>query len=115
MTSYKQGTSSGTQGNYEDHIDGLPTDETVPSHSEINIVETLFKKKLTTVQKLLSGAKETVLLGILFVIFSIPPIDALLRRFITAAESPYILIAIKAVLFVAVYFIIKNVYLARKK
>ena len=97
-----------------DNIDTLPTDQSVPSHSEIQMVETYFKKKLTTVQKILSGAKEFVFLLILFIVFSLPQVDSILRKIISAAESPYILVAIKGVLFVVVYFIIKNLYLVRK-
>ena len=104
-----------TQGSYGDDINALPTDQTVPSHNEINIVETLFKKKHSTIQKILSGAKETVLLLLLFIVFSLPQIDGLIQKMISAAESPYLLVGIKAVLFAATYFIIKNLYLVRKK
>jgi hypothetical protein len=98
-----------------DSIDTLPTDQTVPSHNEIQMVENLFKQKQSTVQKLLSGAKEFVLLLLLFIVFSLPQLDSILRKIISMAESPYMLIAIKGVLFVVVYFLIKNLYLVRKK
>jgi hypothetical protein len=98
-----------------DSIGNLPTDQTVPSHNEIQMVETLFKQKHTTVQKLLSGAKEFVLLLILFIIFSIPQLDSLLGKVISIGESPYTAIAVKGILFVITYFIIKNLYLVRKK
>jgi len=103
------GNSSG------DNIGALPTDETVPSHNEIQMVETLFKQKHTTMQKLLSGTKEFVLLLILFIVFSVPQLDGLLSKIVSFGESPYMLIAIKGVLFVITYFIIKNLYLVRKK
>ena len=98
-----------------DSIRALPTDQTVPSHNEIQMVETLFKQKQGTVTKLLRGAKEFVLLLLLFVVFSLPQVDSILRKIITSTESPYILIGIKGILFVVVYFLIKNLYLVRKK
>ena len=98
-----------------DNIDSLPTDQTVPSHNEIQMVETIFKKKLTTMQKILSGVKEFVLLLVLFIVFSLPQLDSILRKLISMTESPYILILIKGILFVIVYFLIKNLYLARKR
>lgn len=98
---------------YGDLIDQLPSDQTVPSHNEIQIVDTLFKQK-STVDTILVHVKDILIIGLLFVIFSLPQIDNLLQRFITVTQkSPYILIGIKALLFMAVYFLLKNLYLAR--
>jgi hypothetical protein len=102
------------KGNLGDNIANLPTDGTIPSHNEIQMVETLFKQKHGTIQKLFAGTKEFVLLLILFVVFSVPQIDALFRKFVTSAESPYILAGIKGVVFTVAYFLIKNMYLVRK-
>lgn len=97
-----------------DAIESLPTDQTVPSHNEIQMVETLFKQKHTTVQKLLAGAKESVILLILYVIFALPFVDNMLGKFVDISQTPYLLIGVKAVLFVVAYFLITNMYLVRK-
>lgn len=97
-----------------DAIESLPTDQTVPSHNEIQMVETLFKQKHTTVQKLLSGAKESVILLILYVIFALPFVDNMIGKFVDTTQTPYLLIGVKAVLFVIAYFLITNMYLVRK-
>ena len=101
--------------NSGDNIAGLPTDGTIPSHNEIQMVETLFKQKHGTIQKLFVGTKEFILLLLLFVVFSVPQVDGLFRKFITSAESPYILAGIKGVVFTVSYFLIKNMYLVRKQ
>ena len=99
-----------------DLIDQLPADTSVPSHNEIRIVDQLFQQKKGIFDKILTQTKDIVVLGGLFIIFSLPFVDSLITKFITAAgTSPYILIGIKALLFVLIYFIIKNLYLARKQ
>jgi len=99
-----------------DPIDQLPADTSVPSHNEIRIVDQLFQQKKSIFDKILNQTKDIVVLGGLFIIFSLPFVDNLITKFISAAgTSPYILIGIKALLFVLIYFIIKNLYLARKQ
>ena len=99
---------------FGDSINVLPTDQTTPTHNEIQIVDTLFKQKQGTVTKLLKGAKEFVLLFLLFIAFSLPQIDSVLRKIVPDTDSPYILVGVKGVLFVVIYFLIKNLYLVRK-
>lgn len=99
-----------------DSIDNLPTDKNAPTHSEIEIVDTLFKEKQTTVQKLLEGTKDVLVLGFLFILFSLPQCDDIVYKFVPSAiSSPYILVVVKAVAFMFIYFLIKNLYLVRKK
>jgi hypothetical protein len=97
-----------------DSIDSLPTDQSVPSHNEIQVVESLFKQKHTTVQKLLSGAKDSVILLALYVVFSLPIVDSTISKFVDTSQTPYLMIGVKAVLFVIAYFLITNMYLVRK-
>jgi hypothetical protein len=99
-----------------DVIEQLPADMSVPSHNEIRIVDQLFQQKKGIFDHILGQTKDIVILGGLFIIFSLPFVDSLIMKFVTMAEtSPYILIGIKALLFVFSYFIIKNLHLAQKK
>jgi hypothetical protein len=98
-----------------DSIDALPTDLTTPSHSEIQIMDTLFKQKQGTVQKLLSGTQDVILVGFLFILFSLPHVDTVIMKMVPAtATSPYILVFVKALSFMCLYFILKNIHLVRK-
>ena len=102
--------------NMGDIIEQLPSDQTVPSHNEIRIIDTLFKQKKGVIDKILKNTKDILIIGILFVIFSLPPIDELIKRFVPiTATSPYILIGVKALLIMIVYFIVNNFYLSRNK
>jgi hypothetical protein len=99
-----------------DSIDTLPTDQNNPSHAEIQIVDSLFKQKHNTVQKLLGGTKDVLIVGFIFLLFSLPQFDDLVKKFIpTTEKSPYILVGVKAVLFAFVYFLVKNLNLVRKR
>lgn len=98
-----------------DMIDQLPADTSVPSHNEIILVDQLFQQKKNLFDKILHSTKDILILGGLFIIFSLPFIDNLLQKFIPiTSTSPYILVGVKALLFVFSYFIINNLYLARK-
>lgn len=99
-----------------DIIEQLPSDQTVPSHNEIRLVDTLFQQKKSIVDKILTNTKDILIIGLLFVVISLPPVDVLIKKFITITESsPYILIVVKALLLMILYFIVSNFYLSRKK
>ena len=95
------------------NIDQLPTDQSIPSHDEINIIKTIFNDK-NNMNKLFSGLKKIIIAGLLFAILSLPPIDPLIHKIMPSiAKSPYTTIIIKTVIFIVLYFVICNLYLAR--
>ena len=60
-------------------------------------------------------AKESLIVGILFVIFSIPVVDSVIKRFIPSANnSSYILLLIKILLVMLLFWVLKHFYLSRK-
>lgn len=98
-----------------DFINNLPTDKNPLSTNEINIVNQIFKKQKTVIEKILSETKDVLGVGLLFLVFCVPQIDNLIKKIITSANnSIYILICVKTCLFMIAYFVIKNIYLARK-
>lgn len=112
LSNYKM---SITFNNQSDPLDSLPTDQTPPTHPEIQIVESLFKEQHTTVQKFFNGTKDVLIFTGLFVLISLPQVDEVLKKFFpSSASSQYSMLFCKAVLFAFTYFIIKNWYLVRK-
>jgi hypothetical protein len=98
-----------------DMIDQLPIDQSVPSHNEIRIVDSLFQTKKGIVDKILVNIKEIIIIGILFIVFSLPSVDKIIYKMIPpTTTSPYILLGVKTVLMMVCYFIISNFYLSRK-
>lgn len=113
--SFNQSTPTVNQGP-GDPIENLPTDKTVPSHTEIQIVDTLFKQKQTTIQNMLAGTKDVLIVGFVFAILSIPQIDPLITKLVPiTATSPYIMLLVKTLIMMIVYFVLKNLYLVRNK
>jgi hypothetical protein len=101
--------------NNVDIIDNLPTDRDLPSHQEIQILDSLFKEKYDTMTKILSGTKDVIIIGLVFLIFNLPQIDEIIKKFFPASvNSVYILVGIRVFLFMLCYFIIKNLYLVKK-
>jgi hypothetical protein len=98
-----------------DLIEQLPSDQTIPSHNEIRMVDSIFNEKISLMDKVLRQTKDILILGIFFIIFSLPQVDELIKKCITISDkSPYILILIKSCFFMLSYFIIQNLYLVRK-
>lgn len=98
-----------------DIIAQLPVDETQPTHNELRIVNTLFKDHQNTVNKLANEAKDSVIIGILFVVFSLPQLDEIIGRFYpTTQKSPYLLIFVKVLIIMVLFWVVKHFYLSRK-
>lgn len=96
-----------------DIINELPTDETFPSKDELKILNTLFKNQ-GTVQKIFDKTKDVLLVGFLFIILAIPQVDDLVYKIApSTASSPYILIFVKALIFMFLFFVVQNMYLVR--
>jgi hypothetical protein len=82
-----------TYANFSDNLDVLPTDQNPPSHSEIQIVDTLFKQQQNTIQTILLGFQDIVVIGVIFFIISLPFLDVYIKKFIPSSESSiYILL-----------------------
>lgn len=97
-----------------DVITNLPTDASMPSHEELQIINSIFRENKATKGRLFSEAKEGVILIMLFIILSIEPVDKLLKKIIPiASSSPYILILIKGIILAVVFYMIKNLYLVK--
>jgi hypothetical protein len=98
-----------------DYIEHLPVDNKVPSHNEIRIVDQLFQQNKSIFYNILCHTKDLLIIACLFIIISLPITDSIIKKFVTIADtSPYILLGVKSIIFVIIYFFIKNIYLVRK-
>jgi hypothetical protein len=99
-----------------DNIKQLPIDEQIPSQNEINIVNTIFKKEKTTMDKVFGEFNTILFVGVLFLIFSLPIVDDTIKRFIPMTQSSFIiLLLLKVFAFMVVFWIVNNFYLAKKR
>jgi hypothetical protein len=92
-----------------DPIRSLPTDKSNPNHEELTIVNTLFQEHSEGISKIANEMKDAIVAGILFMIFSLPQIDNLLRSVLSFTQnSPIILTVVKGLLFTLVFYFVMN-------
>ena len=99
-----------------DIITQLPSDQTQPSHNELQIVNTLFKEHRQTMNVVFDECKDAVLVGLLFIAFtSIPQIDDFIRKILPISnKSNYFFIGCKVIIVICLFWIIKHFYLSKK-
>tara|TARA_A100000164_G_C21663335_1_gene656024 strand:- start:475 stop:774 length:300 start_codon:yes stop_codon:yes gene_type:complete len=93
-----------------DSIKTLPTDQTQISYDHQSIIDNLFQENKNDMSKLFFGLKDTLLVGGLYLLFSIQPVNATLEN-ITKRTGVYLLL-IKTLIVMVCYFIIQNIFLA---
>lgn len=99
-----------------DNIKDLPTDDIEASNADMQIVNSMFKQKQNTVTKILNSSKDVLLVGFLFILLNIPQADDLVCKFIPSCKnSTYILLLVKTLIMMGSYFILKNLYLVKKR
>ena len=97
-----------------DNLSSLPTDKNNPSEVDKNMTDTIFGANLSMSQKLVKEGKDMMIIGLLFIALSLPQVDELIKKFIPAAQnSDYILILIKAIMVMVLFWLIKHFYLSR--
>ena len=107
--------STPSSTNIGDAINELPTDDGPVSEDDLKLADTLFGKKNTKfLDKLAGEFKDLFLAGILFIVLSIPMTDNLITKIPIAAKSHIILLIIKALLFILLFWVIKNLNLAKR-
>ena len=101
--------------NYSDNLSELPFDDSDNSKHDIDIIDSIFTKNQSTLSKLIKSSYNTITIGILFIIFSLPLVDKLFHKFIkVTSTSEIILIGVKSVFVMIFYLIIHNIWIVRK-
>jgi len=96
-----------------DNIDYLPTDNTLPTHFELEIMNNLFRQNKNSFDSILEESKDLFLLFFLFIILSLPKTNEILKKIIHI-DSEIILVGLKSVILVTIYWLVKNFYLSKK-
>lgn len=98
-----------------DPISQLPADQTQPSHNELMIVNSLFKDHGNAMNAIFKEMQGAILVGILFIALSLPQIDDMIKRMLPMTQnSIYILLLVKAIVIMSLFWLIKHFYLSRK-
>ena len=101
-----------------DSIINLPINNQPPSNHELKVVKELFEdpEHQETINTSVNELKDYILAGILFLIFSLKALDNLLKNNVAIFEnSEIILVLFKALLFIIIFYVIRNFVLAFKQ
>ena len=114
MTSVQYNQDLQQPGAAGDPIAQLPADQSQPTNNELQIVNTLFAHHKPEMNAVFAEVKDALIAGALFLVLSVPQVDALIIRIVPATgKSPYLLLGLKALILVALYWLIKHFYLSR--
>jgi hypothetical protein len=98
-----------------DNIDQLPTDDHVPNNNEVQLVNNIFKNHSNSMSTVANEISQAAIIGALFVILSLPPVDKLLCKvFPICSKSFIILLVIKFIIFIIVYYFVSNFAFSKK-
>ena len=99
-----------------DLIENLPVDKNfLHSERQMQIAETLFKQNETLINVLARELKDGFIICALFIIFSSTQVDTFIKKFVQRANDSFlILIGIKCIGLVLVYYLIKNFNLTKR-
>ena len=100
---------------YGDMIEKLPSDDSQPSHNELQIVNTLFKKHTSDMKSIATEFSEPAIIAGLVVFLWLPPVDNAIKNFFPSiTHSPLLLVATKAFFIGVLFWLIKHFYLSRR-
>lgn len=101
---------------YSDDIENLPIDNVKPSQDEKDIIDSIFGVSKSSVENLTSELKDLFVIAILFILLSLKNTDELIGKIIPASQnSVYILLGLKTIIFMVLFWIVKNFYLSKQK
>lgn len=100
--------NNNSNNNYYDYIDELPVDNSRQSEVEIELLKTLFKKNESFITFALKEVYEPFLVGLLFLLFTIPYTENIIKSLFPMTENLSILfIVFKLLLIMIIYWIMK--------
>jgi hypothetical protein len=98
-----------------DLIDDLPADQTLPSNNELQLANALFRDKQRSFNQIVNNSKDVLIVGVLFILFSLPQTNELLIRLVpSSASSVHTQLFLKTLACMLVFFLLKNSYLVKK-
>lgn len=96
---------------YYDYIDTLPIDKQARQNEvELELIRTLFhKKNKTLLDTLIRESKEPLLVGLLFVAFSIPYSDNVIKSlFPITTNLDVVFLIVKTIIVMVIYWLLKH-------
>jgi hypothetical protein len=99
-----------------DYLKNLPVDSSISTVNEQAVINTLFTTQKKNITKLFGGLKDVILVGVLFAVFSLPFVNNCVNNiFKFTTNSTFYTIVLKTILFMLIFFILQNYFLAKKE
>lgn len=100
------GNNKTTMEMMSDRLETLPVDDSFVEPPDIHLVEQIFKENKEGVGKIASELKPILLVGIIYVLMSIPQVDEIIKKFLPfTRNSTFMFIGFKAlVIMILLYF-----------
>lgn len=98
-----------------DLLQNLPTDDSIVNSNELHIINNLFTNETESVNKIVMELRESILGGVLFGLLSLPQVDFIIQKFVPLSRnSPVVLLCVKIVLFIFIFYLLKNLKSVKK-
>lgn len=98
-----------------DYIEQLPMDETIPTQHEVKVLDRFFNQKAPLLKRIFQEVKDAIVIGLIFILFNLPFVDNMIKSVVKSSEnSIYIFMGIKTLLFIVVFYLVKNLWIVRK-
>ena len=97
-----------------DLIESLPTDKVVHTQKQIEVANMLFQEKKSTLSIIASEIKDSVIICVLFIIFSSEHVDSIIKKNVPNSNNMFVLYGVKCAIIIILFYILKNFHLSRK-
>jgi sterol desaturase/sphingolipid hydroxylase (fatty acid hydroxylase superfamily) len=95
-------------------IASLPVSSQPPTDKELEIADVLFPKQISVMDKVYKSARDAVVVGIFFVVLSLPQVDDLLSKFLPVSGSWIMRLVLKMLIMILLYFMYTRLFLVRR-
>jgi hypothetical protein len=97
-----------------DLISGLPTDESEVVENELQILNMIFKENPSSFKVIFREIYESLIVAILFIIFSLPYVDNIVQCVLPITNNYYFLVVIKAIFVMFLFWVSKYFNYSRR-
>tara|TARA_A100001011_G_C14146793_1_gene772237 strand:+ start:102 stop:410 length:309 start_codon:yes stop_codon:yes gene_type:complete len=94
-----------------DALSRLPVDSTIPNHDEISMVNELFKKHGSTMDKVIDEFRSPIIYTLIFIVLSLPistrAVNYLFPSILNEDGNLFTILA-KAIVFIILVYVVQN-------
>jgi ABC-type transport system involved in multi-copper enzyme maturation permease subunit len=97
-----------------DLISSLPIASQQHSEDQLKVANMIFKENPSALNTLGNELKDGVIISILFIIFSSPQVDDIIKKNIPNSNNMFVQYGVKCLAIIILYYILKNFQFSRK-